>query len=134
MTPINITLPKDQLDQLQVIADREYRTLEGQIQWMLARQLERWSLGKSPKTAPTEADQVFMDALRELYVLAGRPSTRAIAAGAGGMSHTTVADALRGPFAPTWYVASGLVEYFGGDLDKFRELWTAAQQQQMETL
>ncbi len=128
MTPTNVTLPKDMLDQIQAIADRECRTLDGQIQWMLARQLERRSLGRSVnRTVPSEADQAFMAALRELHALAGGPSTRAVATGAGGMSHTTVADALRGPFTPTWYVASGLVEYLGGDLDKFRELWAVAQ-------
>jgi hypothetical protein len=65
----------------------------------------------------------FFRALKELHLQAGKPSSRSIATAIGGMSHTTVNAALRGTKVPSWPVVAKLVEYFGGDIEVFRQLW-----------
>jgi len=72
----------------------------------------------------SSAEAAFFAALRELYVRAGEPSTRAMAKAIGGVSHTTLHAAIRGTSVPSWPVATKLVAHLGGDTDTFRELWT----------
>ena len=71
----------------------------------------------------TPAERAFSAALSDLYLRAGEPSSREVARGIGGMSHTTVNLALRGTKVPSWPVVVKLVEYLGGDIEHFRQLW-----------
>ncbi|RUL90860.1 toll/interleukin-1 receptor domain-containing protein [Verrucosispora sp. FIM060022] len=69
------------------------------------------------------ATRALFTALRELHVRAGEPSSRTIASAIGGTSHTTINLALKGPKVPSWPILAKLVEYLGGDSDRFQELW-----------
>ena len=79
---------------------------------------------------PADAFSRFFNELNTLHIRAGAPSTRDLAritrSVGGDMSHTTVHHALRGPRLPRWETTRPLVEVLGGNLDHFRELWTAA--------
>jgi hypothetical protein len=76
----------------------------------------------------THQERQFFRALRELHRKTGQPSSRSLAAKIGGMSHTTIASALRGPKVPTWPVVVRLVEALDGDLESIRELWIEARE------
>ena len=82
----------------------------------------------------SEGERAFFEALRELYLRAGEPSSRSVAVAIGGMSHTTVNSALRGTRLPTWPVAAKLVTHFGGDVDQFRPLWVEARETPREDI
>lgn len=73
----------------------------------------------------SSAGGALLGALRKLHLTAGEPSSRAIASGIGGMSHTTVNAALKGPRVPSWPVLARLVNYLDGDIEEFRGLWIA---------
>jgi transcriptional regulator with XRE-family HTH domain len=64
--------------------------------------------------------------LRALWQRAGSPSSRFLGATAGGISHTTVAQALSGKRVPSWAVLRSIVHALGGSEDHFRPLWVAA--------
>src|SRR5258708_7017416 len=49
----------------------------------------------------TSAEAAFFGALKELHLMAGEPSSRAIATAIGGISHTTVHAAIRGTAMPS---------------------------------
>jgi hypothetical protein len=68
----------------------------------------------------------LVDALKALRASAGHPSVREIAARAGDMSHTTVAQTLAGRRLPRWPVTSRIIEALGGDSAELRHLWDAA--------
>lgn len=67
----------------------------------------------------------LFDEIRTLHVLAGKPSSRAIATGVGGMSHTTVIQVLNRRRVPSWPVLSKIVGELGGKEEDFRILWVA---------
>jgi TIR domain len=71
----------------------------------------------------SRAEAALFAALREIHRRAGEPSTRKVAQGAGGISHTTVAAVLRGTTVPTWPVLEKIVKYLDGDIELFRQLW-----------
>lgn len=73
-------------------------------------------------------ERQFFRALREIHRRAGQPSSRVIATKIGGMSHTTVILALRGPKVPTWPVVSKIVEALDGDVEAIRPLWMEARE------
>ncbi|WIX89561.1 hypothetical protein [Amycolatopsis sp. DG1A-15b] len=66
-------------------------------------------------------------ALRKLHLKAGKPSTRKIAGGIGGISHTTVNEMLRGARVPTWNLVEKVGRFLAGDVDELRALWMATQ-------
>lgn len=70
------------------------------------------------------ARELFSE-LRNLHVLAGEPSGRAVAEAIGGMSHTTVNQALSYRKIPSWPVLSKIVNQLDGDQEKFRVLWNS---------
>lgn len=84
------------------------------------------SLDHHPQSGAARA--VVM-ALRALHQEAGAPSSRTIAAEAGGVSHSTVAAALREDRVPSWPVLQKIVGQLGGDVERFRDLWLLAQGQ-----
>ena len=71
----------------------------------------------------TSAEAAFSAALRALHVRAGQPSSRDMAKGIGGVSHTTLNAAIRGTSIPSWVITEKVVEYLGGDVETFRDLW-----------
>ena len=96
--------------------------MDRQILWLVARQLGMTgpAIAKDP-----DGVRAFRESLHDLHVKAGEPSSRAIAADVGRMSHTTVNQALRGPGVPSWRVTEHIVTYLKGDVDQFRALWSA---------
>jgi len=84
---------------------------------------------------PNQFDQTpeqrqFFQALRELHLRAGEPSSRTIATRIGQTSHTTVNLALRGPRVPSWPVVAKVVEALDGDVEAIRPLWIDAQERE----
>ena len=75
----------------------------------------------SPVSTPQE--RRLFAALRDLRHRAGEPSSRAIAASAGNLSHTAVNQALRGSKVPTWPVLEKIVVALNGDIEEFRNYW-----------
>jgi hypothetical protein len=90
--------------------------------------LECDNMPSSESRARTQLEQQFFRALRDLHREAGEPSSRAMATKIGGMSHTTVNAALRGPRVPTWPVVVKVVEALGGDIESIRPLWLRTQE------
>ncbi|GIF04960.1 FadR/GntR family transcriptional regulator [Actinoplanes siamensis] len=69
------------------------------------------------------------DALENLYLDAGAPSTRKLSSMSGGaISHTSVGQVLRCDHLPTWRTMWLVVRLLGGgdDLEHFKELWNSA--------
>jgi len=71
-----------------------------------------------------QARELFGE-LRQLHVRAGEPSSRAVADRAGGMSHTTVNQVLRGRRIPSWPILLRIVQGLDGDEDLFRVIWNS---------
>jgi hypothetical protein len=67
--------------------------------------------------------------LRQLHLLAGEPSMRAIARSTGALSHDTVHRVLTGPGLPQWGPLELVVEALHGDVEAFRLLWVAARRE-----
>ena len=78
-------------------------------------------------TPPGPITDLF-DRLDALHLSAGRPSTRAIAAGIGrGMvSSSTIHNMFRGPRVPRWSFMELVVTELHGDPAEFLKLWQAA--------
>jgi hypothetical protein len=64
--------------------------------------------------------------LAALQINAGSPSSRTIAAGVGGISHTTANNALRGHKFPSWEVMRRIITYLGGNPEDYLPLWNQA--------
>ena len=78
----------------------------------------------SADNGSTARDQLF-SVLRGWHADSGRPSMRAIAAGAE-LSHTTVHSILTGQHLPAWPRLAPVVLYLGGDLAVAKRLWILA--------
>jgi hypothetical protein len=65
----------------------------------------------------------LVTALRELWEQAGRPTVRSIAETVGGVSRTTVAEALSGKRIPTWRTCARIVDALSGEPDRYYYLW-----------
>lgn len=79
----------------------------------------------------TNPVSTFLDALRDLHIRAGQPSTRELAQVArrdlgSAVPHTNIHDALTGHRLPRWPVARVLVILLKGDEEYFHDLWNAA--------
>ncbi len=77
-------------------------------------------------TPRADAQAHLASALRRLHERAGSPTTRDVAATAGNLSHTTVADTLSGRTVPSWKTLQRLISALGGDSADFRDLWLEA--------
>lgn len=64
--------------------------------------------------------------LLDLHAAAGSPSSRTLAAIIGGISHSTVNEALRGERLPSWPVTSKIALALKGEEEDVRALWVAA--------
>ncbi|MGW0944079.1 molecular chaperone Tir [Streptomyces sp. NPDC002623] len=76
--------------------------------------------------AATEPLAELATALQDLYGQAGRPSLRSLAQRIGTVSHTTVADTLKGRRHPSWVTVNAIVRELNGDEERFRRLWLSA--------
>lgn len=80
---------------------------------------------------PVTAWKQYHDALRELHLTVGAPSTRTIAKRTDSMSHTTVNDVLKGKRLPSWSVLEdivlALIEPESGEVHvpQFLHMWQA---------
>ncbi|HET8683791.1 MAG TPA: hypothetical protein VFM54_18275 [Micromonosporaceae bacterium] len=84
--------------------------------------------GRKDATNPVST---FLDALRDLHIRAGQPSTRELAQVSrrdlrSAVTQTTIHDALTGHRLPRWEVARVLVILLKGDEEYFQDLWHAA--------
>lgn len=87
-----------------------------------------WLSRPFDQAAYDQALAAFREAVAGLYIAAGTPPTRTVAAAIGGIGHNTVNDVVRGrKRLPRWRTAELVVEYLGGDVEHFRQLWSAAQ-------
>jgi hypothetical protein len=71
---------------------------------------------------PSVNYQNFHAYVHDLYVAAGRPSTRYIARHTL-VSHTTVSDIVHGRRRSTWSTVSAIVKYLRGDPRLAKTLW-----------
>lgn len=74
----------------------------------------------------TPAETVFFEHLKDLHLQAGAPSSRRIAAQAGGISHTTVNNLLTGRVTPRWEYVQAIVQALEGDEEMFHRFWMDA--------
>ncbi|MFF0231212.1 toll/interleukin-1 receptor domain-containing protein [Micromonospora sp. NPDC005254] len=74
------------------------------------------------------AERAFFAAINDLYLRAGRPSSRAVATAIGGISHTTVNSVVKGTKVPSWPITVKIVEHLNGDVEIFRQLWVETQE------
>ena len=128
---LTLDIPDEQARQLQELADREFRTPEAQILWLIHQAFAgRRTLLTDRRTAASAA---LHTEIGRLYAAAGCPSTRQIAAwaaenGSHKISHTTVHQALTSARPITWSVAEALCSALHGDREKIRALWIEAQE------
>jgi hypothetical protein len=79
------------------------------------------------KLEPAEHSRDLLTALRDLHLLAGEPSMRAIARSTGHkISCDTVHRVLTGPDLPRWVPLEHVVIVLDGDVETFRNLWVSA--------
>ncbi|EOD68574.1 helix-turn-helix domain-containing protein [Amycolatopsis vancoresmycina] len=79
------------------------------------------------EVVPVTPEELLASALRKLHLKAGKPSTRKIAGGVGGVSHTTVNEMLRGSRVPAWELVEKVGRFLEGDESELRTLWMATQ-------
>ncbi|WUR59786.1 toll/interleukin-1 receptor domain-containing protein [Micromonospora chokoriensis] len=80
--------------------------------------------------ADSLAQDLFNQALKDLYLQAGAPSSREVSLlTKGAVSHTTVAEALRGRTLPRWSAVEALVLALHGDPESIRPLWVEAREE-----
>jgi hypothetical protein len=64
--------------------------------------------------------------MHDLWLRAGRPSTRNLAAALGTISHTTIHEIVTGRRLVSWRKLEPLILKLGGDPAEVMELWRAA--------
>jgi DNA-binding NarL/FixJ family response regulator len=79
-----------------------------------------------------DAARPLFAALEKLYLAAGAPSVRAIADRTRGLSRDTVHRALTSDKPPKWSTLHKIVVALEGDVEQFREWWTAARSNQSD--
>ncbi|WP_431937170.1 hypothetical protein [Micromonospora sp. RP3T] len=79
------------------------------------------------------ARSLFTRSLKDLHAKAGAPSSRDVSLSTGAVvSHTTVAEALRGRTIPRWSAVEAIVLALKGDPESFRPLWVSAREERNE--
>lgn len=84
---------------------------------------------KADEPSTPRSVRILASELRKLHLRVGEPSSREIAAAIGGISHTTVNNAIRGRKVPSWPVLAKIVGQLGGDETLFRGLWSATREE-----
>lgn len=135
---LSVKLPKELIEEARVLAERERRTMDGQIQWLIEhgiaatdRHSKRIQSAGPPDPAQLtrrEADRAavsrqIVTGLRGLRDAAGCPSTRVIAKAVGSVSHTTVNALFSAGAVPGLETTLKIVDYLGGDTEFYREMW-----------
>jgi hypothetical protein len=122
---LNVSVPDDLMEWLAADAERNFRTTEGQVLWLLKSARGQARLGRD-----SEAKQVLSIGLRKLHEDAGVPSFRVIAERirqqGGNVGHTTVYGAIRGGQLSSWAIVESIVTALDGDVGHFRALWVQA--------
>ena len=123
------------MERLAAMAEANFRSAESQVLWLIktttdyAIQREAQpTLAKQDSPEQLLAAQELLAELRTAYLLAGGPSSRALAGAIARktghkISHTTVNQAVTGKIVPSWQILERIVKVLGGDVDHFRELW-----------
>lgn len=131
---LTLDIPEELARQLQELADREFRTPEAQILWLIKTAfMERRILLTDPRTDEEKAaaGAALRAEIERLYIAAGRPSTRKIrdrAREAGlDVAHTTVHQALTAARPISWHVADALRAALNGDPERIKDLWIESQ-------
>lgn len=127
---LNISIPDDLMEWLTVAADRDFRTPQGHVLWLIKHARDRDSRHGPDGAARQEAREALFAELQKLHRDAGVPSLRTVAqriTRQGGIaSHTAVHSALRGKSLPSLALMEGIVTVLDGDVEHFRALWIQA--------
>jgi hypothetical protein len=121
---LNVSVPDDLMEWLALAAERNFRTPEGQVLWLLksARGERRGMDG--------EAREALFSELRKLHEVAGMPTYRVITERieqqGGNASLTTVYSTIRGGQLSSWGIVENIVTALDGDVEHFRALWVQA--------
>jgi hypothetical protein len=141
MSTLTVDVPDTLLEPFRALAEKEFRTPEGQLLWLVKKALdaaERSTQGHLTKPRqPVDyelrlrAMQPVISELRTARLLAGAPSSRVIAKAVFKktyvrISHTTVNGILNGTVAPSWPALEKIVRVLGADITHFQQLWITA--------
>jgi hypothetical protein len=122
---LTVTVPDDLMEWLAGTAERNFRTPEGQVLWLI-----RSARGENRRGRDGEAKRALSADLRKLHEDAGMPSVRAISERieqqGGNVSHSTVHAAIKGNNLPSWANVESIVTALGGDVEHFRDLTVRA--------
>jgi hypothetical protein len=127
MKSLMVHLPDELYAAIGEVADREYRTVEGQVLWLLHQSIYRPQGLRRPRNLA--ADQAVTARLRELWDKAGRPTLRAVAEPVM-ISHTSVHEALAGKRVPRWPITERIAMALHAtpeQVAELKELWGARQ-------
>ena len=139
-TTLTVQVPDDLMEHFRVMAEGEFRSPEGQVLWLIktavsaAERRSRELPFRRNRTGGRTQEEWLRDAqpmlseLRNLYLLAGAPSSRVLARriserSARTISHTTVSCVLGGKVVASWSAMERIVKALGGDVEHYRALW-----------
>jgi hypothetical protein len=140
MSALPVEVPDDMMERLRALADKEFRTPEGQVLWLIKTALDAADRREARPTGERSqvdreqrirAAQPVFDQLRTAHLLAGGPSSRVLAnviweKTNTRVSHTTVNGVINGAVPPSWRVLESIVKALDGDTGHFRQLWAEA--------
>jgi plasmid stability protein len=132
-----VNVPDELLAKFRLLAARDYRSLEGELLFIMQRAVAKLGRNRKPVVVSRltsrdklERNEPVLDELKQLYVAAGRPSTRTLAdivrEQGGTLAHTTIHTVITGRTPTTWLTLERIVRALDGDVRHFKELWTAA--------
>jgi hypothetical protein len=130
-TQVTIAVPDDLMDRLEVQAEMELRTVEGQVLWLLKNAVNGPRSRRPQREERLRRTGALFKELDFLYIQAGKPSLRHISMvtrrqGAHEVGHSTVHTLLDGTVPPSWPVLEAVVLALGGDAGYFKDLWVEA--------
>jgi hypothetical protein len=130
---LTVSIPDELLAQFQLLAAREYRSVESHLLWVMKKAVQNST--RPPRRQETyqerqHRNEAVLRELQKLHLLRGKPSTRAIAVATRErgtpVGHSTIHSALTGTGVMSWPVLEKLVIALGGDIRRFKEIWMAA--------
>lgn len=133
-----INIPDELLAKFRLLAARDYRSLEGELLFVIQRAVSRMDKNRKPVVGTSrltsqdklERNEPVLEELKKLYLAAGKPSTRDLAAvvreQGGTLAHTTIHTIITGRVPFTWLTLERVVRALDGDVRHFKELWIAA--------
>jgi hypothetical protein len=122
---LNVSVPDDLMEWLAAAAEKNFRTPEGQVLWLL-----KSARGEFRRGMDGGAKQALFSGLRKLHEDAGMPTYRVITERieqqGGNASLTTVYSTIRGGQLSSWGIVESIVTALDGDVEHFRALWVQA--------